>query len=69
MLKLAGRLALTAFLFGLTLNSSIALAANKSEKPKEKLNNIHQRIESLTKELGKTKEAHADAADALWKIE
>ncbi len=65
MLKLAGRLALTAFLFGLTLNSSIALAANKSEKPKEKLNNIHQRIESLTKELGKTKEAHADAADAL----
>jgi septal ring factor EnvC (AmiA/AmiB activator) len=65
MLKLAGRLALTAFLIGLTLNSSITSAANKSEKPKEKLNNIHERIESLTKELGKTKEAHADAADAL----
>jgi murein hydrolase activator len=65
MLKLAGRLALTACLIGLTLNSSITSAANKSEKPKEKLNNIHERIESLTKELGKTKEAHADAADAL----
>lgn len=65
MLKLAGRLALTALLISLTLNSSITSAANKSEKPKEKLNNIHERIESLTKELGKTKEAHADAADAL----
>jgi septal ring factor EnvC (AmiA/AmiB activator) len=65
MVKLAGRLVLTTFLLGLTLNSPIALGANKSEKPKEKLNSIHQRIESLTKELGKTKEAHADAADAL----
>lgn len=65
MLKLAGRRTLTVFLIGLILSSPITLAANKSEKPKEKLNNIHERIESLTKELGKTKEAHADAADAL----
>lgn len=65
MLKLAGRRTLTVFLIGLILSSPITLAANKSEKPKEKLNNIHERIQSLTKELGKTKEAHADAADAL----
>ena len=76
MLK-AVKCALLAFgLLTLTLNSSVALAANKPdkpkekiEKPKEKLNNIHERIESLTKELGKTKEAHADAADALKESE
>lgn len=56
-------------LFALALSSTLAIAANKSEKPKEKLNNIHERIESLTKELGKTKEAHADAADALKESE
>ncbi len=56
-------------LFTLAAPSVTAIAANKSEKPKEKLTNIHERIESLTKELGKTKEAHADAADALKESE
>ena len=61
-------------LFALAASSAPAIAAHKSEKPKdqkpkEKLNNIHERIESLTKELGKTKEAHADAADALKESE
>jgi septal ring factor EnvC (AmiA/AmiB activator) len=72
MLKALKRSTLAFGLLALTLNSSLVLATNnvdkpknRIEKPKEKLNNIHQRIESLTKELGKTKEAHADAADAL----
>ena len=50
--------------------SSTSFAASKSErKPKEKLDSIHERIESLKKELNTTKEAHADAADALKKSE
>ena len=50
--------------------SSASFAASKSErKPKEKLDSIHERIESLKKELNTTKEAHADAADALKKSE
>lgn len=65
MIKFGLSYGLATLLLTLTLHSPLALAANKTEKPKEKLNNIHQRIESLTKELGKTKEAHADAADAL----
>ena len=39
------------------------------EKPKDQLNNIHERIETLKKELNNTKEAHADAADALKESE
>ena len=49
--------------------SSASFAASKSErkpaKPKEKLDSIHERIESLKKELNTTKEAHADVADAF----
>lgn len=67
MLKHASRLSLVFAL--IALNTPCALAASKAEKPKEKLNNIHERIESLTKELGKTKEAHADASDALKESE
>jgi septal ring factor EnvC (AmiA/AmiB activator) len=65
MLRLANRFSCALLLALLAQASPIALAANTSEKPKEKLKNIHERIESLTKELGKTKEAQADAADAL----
>lgn len=56
-------------LFAATILSTSTFAANKTEKPKEKLNTIHERIESLTKALGKTKEAHDDAADALKESE
>ena len=69
MLKHTNRFLVAFTLLALTLSSSFSFAANKAEKPKEKLNNIHDRIESLTKELGKTKEAHADASDALKESE
>ena len=69
MLKAVSHFLLAFVLLALTLNSPLALATSKADKPKEKLNNIHERIESLTKELGKTKEAHADAADALKESE
>jgi len=42
-----------------------AQAANKVEKSKEALSDIHERIESLKKELNIAQEAHADATDAL----
>ena len=69
MLKAVSHFLLAFVLLALTLNSPLALATSKADKPKEKLNNIHERIESLTKELGKTKEAHADATDALKESE
>lgn len=69
MLKAVSHFSLVFGLLVLTLNSPFALATSKADKPKEKLNNIHERIESLTKELGKTKEAHADATDALKESE
>jgi septal ring factor EnvC (AmiA/AmiB activator) len=69
MLKHAERFFLISILLTISLHSTIIIAANKTEKPKENLNNIRERIESLTKELGKTKEAHADATDALKESE
>jgi murein hydrolase activator len=63
----------------LTLTVMISHAAEKptksspsqtdSAKPKEKLTEIHQKIESLKKELSTTQEAHSDATDALKKSE
>ncbi|MPS49921.1 peptidoglycan DD-metalloendopeptidase family protein [Methylobacillus sp.] len=44
-------------------------AKNDPEKPKAALDEIHQRLESLKKELDSSKEAHAEAADALRKSE
>ncbi|MFL9709203.1 murein hydrolase activator EnvC family protein [Methylobacillus sp. Pita1] len=44
-------------------------AKNDPEKPKAALDEIHQRLESLKKELDSSKEAHAEAADALKKSE
>jgi len=50
----------------LTLSgASPAQAADKVEKSKEALSDIHERIESLKKELNVAQEAHADATDAL----
>lgn len=69
MLKHAERFFLLSILLTISLHSKVIIAANKTEKPKENLNNIRERIESLTKELGKTKEAHADATDALKESE
>ena len=43
----------------------MSLAATKIEKSKEALSDIHERIESLKKELNIAQEAHGDAADAL----
>ncbi|MCB5190388.1 peptidoglycan DD-metalloendopeptidase family protein [Methylobacillus arboreus] len=44
-------------------------AKNDTEKPKAALDEIHQRLESLKKELDSSREAHAEAADALKKSE
>lgn len=46
-----------------------AFSASKNDKPKEKLNSIHERIESLKKALNTSKQAHADAADSLKQSE
>jgi septal ring factor EnvC (AmiA/AmiB activator) len=46
-----------------------AQTSRKSEKPKESLSKIHERIEKLKKDLDETKEAQADVADALKKSE
>ena len=44
-------------------------AKNEPDKPREALDVIHQRLESLKKELDSSQEAHAEAADALKKSE
>ncbi|MCB5186285.1 peptidoglycan DD-metalloendopeptidase family protein [Methylobacillus gramineus] len=46
-----------------------AKAEKPVEKPREALDEIHQRLESLKKELGTSTEAHAEAADELKKSE
>ena len=61
--------------FSMLLASSLfatpAAGAGKDvpEKPKAALDEIHQRLESLKKELSSSTEAHAEAADALKKSE
>ncbi|HQS37025.1 MAG: peptidase M23 [Methylotenera sp. 24-45-7] len=45
--------------------TSLAHAEKKVEQPKRALNDVHERLESLKKELNESKEAHKDAADAL----
>ncbi len=42
-----------------------AFAAKKPDQPKQKLNDVQERLESLKKELDNSQEAHKDAADAL----
>ncbi len=63
---------------GITYSTVLALlliyapfvsAAKKAEQPKQSLNDVQQRLESLKKELDHSKEAHKDAADALKESE
>ena len=51
------------------LASNSPLAASKAEKSKEQLDQLHERIESLKKELDNSQEAHRDAADELKRSE
>ena len=46
-----------------------AYATTKSEAPKQKLNQLHERIESLKKELDSSQAAHIEAADGLKQSE
>jgi len=46
-----------------------ARAADKAAKSKEALSELHERIESLKKQLTSSQEAHADAADSLKQSE
>ena len=46
-----------------------AYAAAKPEAPKQKLDQLHERIESLKKELDSSQAAHAEAADELKQSE
>jgi septal ring factor EnvC (AmiA/AmiB activator) len=63
---------------GITYSTVLALlliyapfvsATKKAEQPKQSLNDVQQRLESLKKELDHSKEAHKDAADALKESE
>ncbi len=55
-------IALIALLFS---QAPCAFAAKKPDQPKQKLNDVQERLESLKKELDNSQEAHKDAADAL----
>jgi len=46
-----------------------AAAEKKVEQPKRALSDVHERLETLKKELDSSKEAHRDAADALKESE
>ena len=66
--SLASLTLLACLLFGL-LVPGLSWAGAKVEQSKEDLNRLHERIESLKKELDSTKEAHKDAADELKQSE
>ncbi|OYZ08341.1 MAG: peptidase M23, partial [Methylophilales bacterium 16-45-7] len=51
-------------LLGLAV-TNVSLAANKAESVQKDLKDVHQKIESLKKELDASTGAHKDAADAL----
>ena len=70
--RLPGTLALAltlASLFTWIFTSPGAIAASNAEKPKQALSDLHDRIESLTKELESAQQAHGEAADALKESE
>lgn len=51
------------------LAPGLSWAGAKAEQSKEDLNRLHERIETLKKELDSTKEAHKDATDELKQSE
>lgn len=59
----------TAFMVAALLHMPLANAENKPEQTKRTLNDVHERLESLKKELNSSQEAHKDAADALKESE
>ncbi len=59
----------TAFMAAALQHIPLAHAENKPEQTKRTLNDVHERLESLKKELNSSQEAHKDAADALKESE
>jgi septal ring factor EnvC (AmiA/AmiB activator) len=59
----------TAFMAEALLHMPLANAENKPEQTKRTLSDVHERLESLKKELNSSQEAHKDAADALKESE
>jgi septal ring factor EnvC (AmiA/AmiB activator) len=51
------------------LHMPLANAEKKPEQTKRALDDVHERLESLKKELNSSQEAHKDAADALKESE
>lgn len=58
-----------AVMAAMLLQTSLAFAEKKPEQTKRALNDVHERLESLKKELSNSQEAHKDAADALRESE
>lgn len=58
-----------ALLAALLSLSTPSWAEKKIEQPKRALSDVHERLETLKKELDHSKEAHKDAADALKESE
>jgi septal ring factor EnvC (AmiA/AmiB activator) len=61
--------ACAAFMAAALLHMPLANAENKPEQTKRTLSDVHERLESLKKELNSSQEAHKDAADALKESE
>jgi murein hydrolase activator len=61
--------ALTCFVFLTSIPFQSVWAGAKPEASKQKLDQLHERIESLNKELDTSKEAHAEVADELKQSE
>lgn len=60
---------MAALMAALLLHAPLVLAEKKPAQPKQALSDLHQRLESLKKELDHSQEAHKDAADALKESE
>lgn len=61
--------ACAAFIAAALLHAPLALAEKKPEQTARALSDVHERLESLKKELSNSQEAHKDAADALKESE
>ena len=58
-----------AFMAAALLQMPLAYAESKPEQTKRILSDVHERLESLKKELNSSQDAHKDAADALKESE